>query len=141
MKVKEIMTVNVKVIESSDSIKKAAEEMRDHNIGFLPVKKRGEIAGVITDRDIVIRGIAEGVDISEIVEKIMTADIEWTSEEATVEQLIKQFEMKKIRRMPVRNSEGKLTGIVSLGDVAVKGDSILAEEALESISMPAEPVF
>jgi len=141
MKVKEIMTVNVKVIESSDSIKKAAEEMRDHNIGFLPVKKRGEIAGVITDRDIVIRGIAEGVDIFEMVEKIMTADIEWTSEEATVEQLIKQFEMKKIRRMPVRNSEGKLTGIVSLGDVAVKGDSILAEEALESISMPAEPVF
>ncbi|MFW6134348.1 MAG: CBS domain-containing protein [Elusimicrobiota bacterium] len=141
MKVKDLMTRGVEVADKHFSLTEASVEMKRYDIGFLPVTNADKVLGVLTDRDIVVRGLAEGKDPEKTkVTDIMTQDIEWISDGATVNQAVKLMEKTKKRRLLVMNEQRKLIGIVSLGDIAVKSrNKDLAGEVLEDISEPARP--
>ncbi len=140
MKVKEIMTENPKVIQPGTSIKEAAGIMRDLDVGVLPIADGDNMSGILTDRDIVIRAVAEGKDPGEVkAGEIASGDITWCYEDEDVEEVSGKMKKDKIRRLPVVNREDKLVGIVSLGDLAVEGSEEMAGETLEEVSTPNRP--
>jgi CBS domain-containing protein len=117
-------------------IQQAAEIMKKLDIGFLPVALANKLAGAVTDRDIVVRGVASGVDLQATpVQEIMTPNPAAVFEDATVEEVATQMREKQIRRVLVQNAEGQVVGVVSLGDLAteVEGDE-LAGQTLEKVS-------
>lgn len=135
MKIKDIMTKEVKYIDPNTTIKEAAHIMRDKDIGALPVGEKDQIIGVITDRDIAIRSIANGSDPqTETVKQIMTPKCLYCFEEDSVEETAKNMAENQIRRLPVMNKEKHLVGIISLADISIKASKQAAGEALQSIS-------
>jgi CBS domain-containing protein len=114
-----------------------ASQMRELDVGALPICENDRLAGMITDRDLVLRGLAEGRDPhSTPVRALMSPGIIYIFEEQDVEEAARLMEVKKIRRLPVLNSEKRLVGIVSLGDLAVDAGMVLSGEALKEISRP-----
>ena len=141
MKVREVMTENVKVVDQSATLMEAVSIMRDMDVGFIPVTDGSRITGIVTDRDIALRAVAAGGNCGSMkVEEVMSREIYWVSGEATLAQAVEVMEEHKVRRLPVRDGENRLIGIISLGDIAVKADLGKAAEALERISEPAHPV-
>jgi CBS domain-containing protein len=133
------MTKNIVSVTTGTDLKECAVKMKENDTGVLPVYESDELKGLLTDRDIVIRSIAEGKDpAGEKAGSIMTGSVEKCSEEDDIEQIARKMKENKIRRLPVFNSEGKLSGMVSLGDLSVKGDEKLAEETLEKVSEEGE---
>lgn len=141
MKTKEIMTTNFEMTDSTSSLNDAAQKMKSLNVGVLPIREGAKLIGLITDRDIVVRGLAENRDPSSTqVKDIISSELVRCSEEDSVEQAAKLMEENKVRRLVVCDQDGTATGIVSLGDIAAKTkQDELAGAALESISEPAEP--
>jgi CBS domain-containing protein len=140
MRVKEVMTEGVACARPSDSIALTAERMRDLNIGALPVCGDDLLMGIITDRDITIRGAAEGCAPDQLtVSDCMTPDLTWCFDDDDVSEAAHLMEEKQIRRVAVLDHNKRLVGIVSLGDLAVKADGHFSEEALECVSEPAMP--
>jgi CBS domain-containing protein len=141
MLLKEIMTPNVEAVSLDTSLVEAARRMARLNVGFLPVLGDADIAGVITDRDIVVRAIAEGDDPSQTpVESVMTATAESLPDDTPVEKAAQLMESRQIRRLLVTGSHGRTVGVVSLGDLAVKTKcDPLSGDVLEEVSRPAEP--
>ena len=140
MKVREIMTPNIEFVSANDTIKKAAEKMKALNVGAMPVGAPDETLGIITDRDIVIRSTARGLDPEK--HKVMEAVTEnpiGADEEDDIKTLVDVMENNQIRRVIVKNKEGNVTGIVSLGDLAIHLRKDLAGEVLEKISEPSKP--
>ncbi len=132
MKIRDIMTKSVITAYLDDTIEVVAGLMKEYNIGAIPVVDENSVMkGIITDRDIVIRNIAEGKDPkSEIVQNIMTTAVETVSPETDVEDAVKKMSNCQIRRVPVVEG-GALVGIAALGDVAVTGN--FSEEISESL--------
>lgn len=124
LKANEVMTRDLRTIEPHATLQSAAQVMKEHNIGVLPViTPEGRAVGTITDRDITIRGVAKGRAPSEIkVEDAMTPGVEFCYEDDKVEQLANHMGEKKLHRLLVvdRGTKG-VKGIVSLGDLAVRG--------------------
>ena len=141
MQLKEIMTHGVDVIPPDATVKEAAEKMKKLDVGPMPVCDGERLVGILTDRDITIRAVAEGRDPSMTkVRDVMTPEIVYCFEDQDVKDAAILMEEKQIRRLPILNHNKWLVGIVSLGDLAVgTGDQKLAGEALERISEPAEP--
>jgi len=141
MQLKEIMTHGVNAVPPDATLKEAAEKMKNLDIGPLPVCDGEQLVGMLTDRDITVRAVAEGRDPTKAkVRDVMTSDIVYCFEDQSVEEAAKLMEEKQIRRLPVLNRNKWLVGIVSLGDLAVSsGDQKLAGEVLEQVSEPAEP--
>ncbi len=141
MQVKEIMTSNVETIDSETSLTEAAQKMQELNVGALPVWEGGELAGMITDRDIAIRAVAEGKDPTTAqVREVMTPEVYFCYEEDDIHEAAEMMEEKSIHRLLVVNSDNTPVGFVSLADFAVKShDERLAWEILEKISEPACP--
>ncbi len=134
MKVREIMTEEVVTAEPDSTLQEIAGIMRDEDTGAVPIVDDGELVGVITDRDIVIRCVADGKDVSEITaDEILTEELETIEPDADVEEASRLMSRKQIRRLPVVE-DGQLIGIVSLGDIAVKGGEEEAGDALEDVS-------
>jgi CBS domain-containing protein len=136
------MTRSVECARPKDSIAHAAERMRDLNVGSLPVCGDNEkLVGIITDRDITIRAIADHCNPDgTCVDEAMTPGITWCFEDDDMQDAAHLMENKQIRRLAVLNQNKRLVGILSLGDVAVKGaDDHLSGEALERVSEPAMP--
>lgn len=141
MQLREIMTRSVETVSRATPVQEAAKRMAAMNIGFLVVVDDGEPSGVVTDRDICVRVVAEGLDPLTAVEQAMTPSVEVVDDSMSVEEAAMLMKDKQIRRLVVRGSDGELAGVVSLGDVACDGeDEQLAGEALEGISEPATPV-
>ena len=142
MNVSEIMTTNFEMIDAASSLIEASEKMRSLNVGFLPVKEGTRLAGLLTDRDIVIRGLAEGLDPgSTQVKDILSSEVVYCYDDDSVEDAARLMEDNQIRRLIVVNHDQTPVGIVSIGDIAVKsGQEELAGEILERISEPAAPV-
>jgi CBS domain-containing protein len=130
------------MIDGSASLTEAAEKMKLLNVGFLPVREGTRLAGLVTDRDIVIRGLAEGLDPdSTSVKDIISSEIVYCYDDDSVEDAARLMEDNQIRRLIVVNHDQTPVGIVSIGDIAVKsGQEELAGEILERISEPAAPV-
>jgi len=143
MQIKEVMTPGVECLKPGDSVAHAAERMRDLNVGSLPVCGEDDrLAGIITDRDITIRGTAACCDAETTkVADLMTPQISYCFDDDDIAIAVGLMEQKQIRRLAVLNQAKRLVGIVSLGDLAVKGgDAKLSAEALEEISEPVAPV-
>jgi CBS domain-containing protein len=140
MKVKETMTRNPEMIRSGDSVIKAAEMMKKMNIGAVPVSEDGGAVGILTDRDIALRLVAEGKDAQKIkAGEIMSKDLVFCMEDEDVKEAAKKMEEKQIRRLMVKDSGGRISGIVSLGDIALSLGQQTAGEVLQEVSKPSQP--
>jgi CBS domain-containing protein len=138
MKVNEIITHDPEVIRPETALIEAAQKMKSMDIGMLPVCDGDRLVGVITDRDIAVRGVAQGYDPKTArVQEVMTPEVIYCFDDEDVKDVAKKMEEKQVRRLPVLNREKRLVGIVSLGDLAVRtGKEKLAGEVLERVSEP-----
>ncbi len=135
---KELMSRDVQVISPDMSIKDAAIKMRDGDFGMMPVGENDRMIGTLSDRDIVIRAVADGLDADTKVRDVMSEGIAWAYEDDSVEQAAKIMSEWQVRRLPVVDREKRLVGIVALGDFAVESSDIQpVAEALSEISQPA----
>lgn len=141
MLVRDIMTRDVECLCPGDSLSHAAEKMRDLNVGSLPVCEKDRLQGMITDRDITVRGTAAGRDPNQTkVSDIMTGEVVYCFDDEDVPQAARKMEEEQIRRLVVLNRDKRLVGIVAIGDLAVKGNQEeVVAEALERVSEPAAP--
>lgn len=132
------MTPDARSVSPDASLAAAARLMRDLNVGSLPVCDNDRVTGVITDRDITIRAVAEVRDIEGTpVRAIMSPEIVYAFEDQDVEDAARLMEIKQVRRLPVLSREQRLVGILSLGDLAVEAGMSLCGEALQEISQKA----
>ncbi|WP_055666851.1 CBS domain-containing protein [Desnuesiella massiliensis] len=140
MKVKDIMTQNVASLEPKDSVERAAQLMKEHDIGALPVCDNNNVIGIITDRDIVLRTISEGKSPKSVsVREVMTSNPVIGRPDMNVEDATRIMGERQIRRLPVVE-ENTMVGIVSLGDLAVEPRAKSeANETLKEISEPCSP--
>jgi CBS domain-containing protein len=138
MTVEEVMTPYPEAISPDTSIRKAALLMRDDNIGVIPIIDNvGSLIGIVTDRDIVIHAVADGHSGDTSVETCMTRNPDTVAKDTTVEQAMLQMSQQQIRRLPVVEN-GRLIGMVSLGDLAESGAPEQEKaETLEEISIQA----
>lgn len=144
MQIREVMTERAEVISSQAPALEAAAKMRDLDVGSLPVCDGERLEGLLTDRDIAVRLVAEGLDPAMTkVNEIMTPGATYCFEDQTLDEAANVMEAQQIRRLPILNRNKRLVGILSLGDLAVRThgneDRELAEEALRNISEPSEP--
>jgi CBS domain-containing protein len=144
MQIREVMTQGAEVIGLNTAALEAAAKMRELDVGSLPVCDGDKLQGMITDRDIAIRLVAEGLDASRTkVSDIMTPGVTYCFDDQTVEEASALMEAHQIRRLPILNRDKHLVGMLSLGDLAVRTegteDEELAEETLKDISEPSEP--
>jgi CBS domain-containing protein len=134
--IQQIMTRGVEVIQRDATIQHAAERMRALDVGSLPVADGKALAGMVTDRDITVRGVASGMIPQEaLVSDVMTEEVRWCLETDTVEQVLDQMGDAQVRRLAVLNEAREVVGIVALGDLATR-QSADTDEALREISQP-----
>jgi CBS domain-containing protein len=136
----DIMTRDLECVAPQDSLREAARRMRDADIGALPVVDGQRLVGMLTDRDIAIRAVAEDLDLDTPVEDIMSEDVLHCYDDQTVEDVLNDMGDMQTRRLPVldHNTE-QLVGIVSLGDLALQ-DPTLSGDTLREVSSPAPPM-
>ena len=139
MQLKNIMTPDVEFVPPETTLTLAAQKMRALDIGPLPVCDGTRLVGMLTDRDITIRAVADGRDPNAIsVREVMTPEISYCFEDQDVKEAARVMEEQQIRRLPILSRDKQLVGIVSLGDLAVRTrDRQLAGEILEQVSEPA----
>lgn len=118
MKVRQIMTPTVDSIDASDSIAYAAGRMAEDDIGAFPVLSAGKLAGMVTDRDIAVRGIGAAIPASAPVHRIMTEEVATCSPDDDVETVLTLMAREQVRRMPVCDRDRELVGMISLTDLA-----------------------
>lgn len=137
-KISEVMSTDVQTISPDASIEEAAQEMRNGDFGLLPVGEEDQLLGVITDRDITVRAVAEGKDPGTPVRDVMSEGVIWAHEDDSVEDAARVMSEHQIRRLPIVDADQRLVGIVSLGDFAVDSSDIgPVVEALSDISSPS----
>jgi len=137
MKVKEIKTPKVAFVRSDDSIKQAALKMEELGVGALPVVVGEDVVGMLTDRDIVIRTVAQGLDAeTHKVADAFTEGVVSCKEGDDVGTVVDLMEKEQVRRVVVKDEQQNVTGIVSLGDLALNIQKEMAGEALKGVSQP-----
>ena len=144
MQIREIMTQGPEVVYLDAAAVEAAAKMRELDVGSLPVCDGERLEGIITDRDIAIRLVAEGLDAATTkVSDIMTPGVTYCFDDQSVEEASTVMQAEQIRRLPIVNRQKQLIGMLSLGDLAVRSagskDQKLADETLIEISEPSEP--
>jgi CBS domain-containing protein len=137
MRVKDAMTKDVRMTRPDQRIRDAALLMAELDIGVLPVEENDKLIGMITDRDIAVRAVAEGRSPDTPIRDVMTREVLYCFEDQTVDEVTQNMADKRVRRLPVMNRQKRLVGILSLGDVAQYEQSQdEAGEALGGISQP-----
>jgi len=138
MLIQEVMTRNVECVEADALLKDAASRMEIFNVGSLPVCDHDQLVGILTDRDIAVRSIADGKDPrSTTVRDVMTPEIVYCFDDQGVEEAVQVMKENQIRRLPILDQDNRLIGIVSLGDLANDfGDKEVVGRALDRISRP-----
>ena len=135
--VKDVMTREVELVDPDAPIRVAARHMRDGDFGMMPVGKDHQLIGVISDRDIAVRAVAEGKGPDTRVRDVMSEGVCWVYEDLSVDDAAKIMSEQQVRRLPVVDRRKRLVGIVALGDFAVdRSDIVPAAEALSEISRP-----
>ncbi len=136
-KVSSLMTTSVDMVSPSTSITQAARAMRDSDVGSVPVTDRGQLVGIITDRDIAVRVAADGARPDEVmVKEVMSTELVTIGPDQTIAEASDLMAKHQVRRLPVVDN-GKLVGILALGDVATDPDT--AEEAASALSDISTP--
>jgi CBS domain-containing protein len=134
MKVSEVMTTEVETISSEQTAREAASFMLRADAGSIPVCEGDRVIGMITDRDIAVRGVAEGRGPDTPVSELMSDGIICAREDEDIETVAQRMSDEQVRRLPVLDAEERLIGIVSLGDLARETRGETAHEALEGVS-------
>jgi len=135
-KVADVMTPDVQMIEPDQTVQEAAQKMSEEDTGVLPVAQDDRLVGMVTDRDLAVRVLAEGKDPADTkVSEVMTPDVKYVFEDQDVQEVSENMAEQQLRRMPVLNRDKRLVGIVSLGDLATQQPHV-AGRALGGISRP-----
>ena len=140
MRLRDFINYRVEVVNPDDTLQQVAEKMRYLDVGSMPVYEGQHLIGVVTDRDIAIRAVAQGQDPTNTrARDVMTSDVVYCFENQSVDEVAKLMQDHQIRRIFVLNENEELIGVTSLGELATAtGDQRLAGETLERISEPAE---
>jgi len=136
MKVQEVMTQDVTMATPQTTLKQAACMMRDMDIGALPVGDQDRLVGMITDRDIAVRGVAKGHGPDTPVRDLMTSGIVCVNIGDDIAAVASKMSEAQVRRLPVVDEQQRLCGIVSLGDLSRESEGEQANQALEGVSAP-----
>jgi CBS domain-containing protein len=137
--IRNVMTKNVVTVSPNQTVKEAAALMSQHNVGAIPVVENGQVKGIITDRDITLRTIAEGRDGNTPVSQVMSTNLVSGNPNMSVQEAAQLMSQHQIRRLPIVENN-QLSGIVALGDLATNNAyDQQAEQALSSISTPSAP--
>lgn len=137
MLVKDAMSKDVDVIHRDKTVREAAKMMKDGNYGSIPVQSEDKLRGMITDRDIAIRVVAEGKDPDRmVVGEVMTEGIDYCFEDESLEEVADRMAQSRHRRFPVLNRDKRLVGIISLGDLAIgeRSTDSVTQEAYREIA-------
>ena len=136
----DLMTRDVRAMSPADTVAYAARTMGEIGVGAIPVCEGAKLVGIVTDRDIAVRAVGAGLDPKTAkLSEIMTRDVRWAKEGEDLDEALRDMGKRQIRRLPVVDAAGKLSGILSLGDVASKTNEDRAEvaESLRAISKPS----
>ena len=137
MKVADCMSRNICVLSLDNSLQSAAQLMAEMDSGFLPVADKDELIGIVTDRDIAIRGVGMGLAPSAGVE-VMSDEVRYCFADDEVEKVLHTMGTLQVRRLPVLDRDKRLVGVVSLSDLATNGAAPAAGAALGDIAQPSE---
>ena len=136
MKIRECMSTDVLLASPDDTIQEAALMMAEIDAGALPVSEKDRLVGMITDRDIAVRAVAEGRGPDAPVAEIMSPEVKYCYDDEETEDVLANMGDIQLRRLPVVNRNKRLVGIVSLGDLALTGARAKTGQALGDISRP-----
>ena len=136
MRVSEAMTREVRVANPTQTIRDAAKMMAEIDAGAVPVGENDRLVGMITDRDIAIRAVAQGKGPDTPVRDVMSKDIKYCYEDEDLEHVAENMGELQVRRLPVVNRDKRLVGIVALGDIARNEDHGTTGQATEGVSKP-----
>jgi len=136
MKIREVMTETVELVDPDTALRDAAQRMRDVGIGFLPVGVDDRLVGTLTDRDITVRAVADGLDPKVArVREAMSRTLIYCFEDQDTSEAATLMAENKVRRLPVLNSAKRLVGVVSIGDLAaMTGDDDVIGQTVQDIS-------
>lgn len=136
MRIEEIMTTDIETCMPESTLQEVASKMREINVGSIPICEKDRLVGIVTDRDIVIRGIAEQLPSDSAIAEILSAEVITGTVDLTIEEAAELMAAHKIRRLPIVENE-RIIGIVSLGDLAIRdtSETHLAENAIIEISV------
>ena len=138
MQVKDAMHPGVRWVEPKTPLTEIAQLMRRHNIGAIPIGENDRLVGIVTDRDIVCRGLSQGLDLTRATASdVMTLGIYYTTEAADVTDAAVIMETHRIRRLPVINDQTRMTGMLSIGDLSHGGHRDLCGEVLNVVAARA----
>ncbi len=140
--VSDVMTRGVRSMRPEDNLVAAAQAMEELNVGAVPVCDGDRLVGVVTDRDLVVRGVAQELDLRQCkLSDIMSGHVRTVREDDDIQDVLTEMSSAQMRRMPVVDRQDRLVGMVSLGDIAAKQGGQLGDVsgALGDISQPAEP--
>jgi CBS domain-containing protein len=133
------MTRDVHLTNPECTLLEAAQQMASIDVGSLPVGDNDRLVGMVTDRDIAVRGVARGLGPNARVSEVMSADIKYCFEDEDVGEIARNMAAIKVQRLPVLNSDKRLVGIVTLGDLARHADDPTAGAAVSGIKEPGGP--
>src|SRR5499433_674260 len=136
MNVSQLMTRDVEIVSPSQTLEHAAKIMAALDAGVLPVGENDRLVGMITDRDIAIRGVAQGKGPDSKVRDAMSPEVKYCFEDEDITHVAENMAELQVRRLPVMNRDKRLVGIVSLADLAIEGSLPKTAKALHGISQP-----
>ncbi|MEQ8340173.1 CBS domain-containing protein [Marinovum algicola] len=134
MQVSQVMTAHPVTVTPTQNVRDAAEIMKRIDTGFVPVGDNDRLVGMVTDRDIVVKGLAAGKDADCKISEVMTHEVLYCRDDEEVAAVARNMGENQVRRLPVVDRDKRLVGIVSLGDLSSDGDPSAAGVALEQIS-------
>jgi CBS domain-containing protein len=132
--IRDAMTPNPTTVEPSTTVREAAQKMKSEDVGSLPIVEGNRLVGVVTDRDLAIRVLAEGKDAETTVSEIASKDVVTVDPQQGLEEAARLMAEHQVRRLPVCEEDGKLVGVVAQADVAQSGHDTLTGETVEKIS-------
>ncbi|MEH7119344.1 CBS domain-containing protein [Neobacillus vireti] len=140
MNVADVMTTDIDCCSPESTCKEAAMKMKELDVGAIPICENEKLVGIVTDRDLVIKGLANDLSTESAVSELIETNVVVSgTKDMSIEEAAKIMSKEQIRRLPIVENE-KLVGMVSLGDLAVNNQSSeQAGEALKEISVPSEP--
>jgi CBS domain-containing protein len=136
MRIRDVMSRDVQVATPETTLRQAAAIMKESDTGALPVGEHDKLVGMITDRDIAVRGVAAGKPPDTPVREVMTAEVKYCFDDEDTMLIAENMAEQQVRRLPVVNRDKRLVGIVSLGDLATEDRGEAAHEALRGVSQP-----
>lgn len=135
MKVKQAMHKQAEWCDPSTPISELAKIMKSKDIGAIPIGENDKLVGMVTDRDIAIRGVANGRDTTKLMARdVMSGKIIYCTEDEDIEDAVRLMEEKKVRRLPVINAKKRMVGMLSLGDVSHAAGQSLSGELVKAVS-------